>query len=71
MHGAGGAGTGNVAAFVCMIVPEFIAELVIPILAIVSGLADSTQEKPLVTRTKATRNTAEMRPVMRDRRCII
>jgi len=56
---------------VCTIAPEFIAELVIPILAIGSGLTESTQAKPLVTMTKATRNTAEMRPVMRDRLCIM
>jgi hypothetical protein len=56
---------------VCTIGPELIAERVIPILAIVSGLAESTQAKPLVTRRKATRNTAEMRPVMRDRLCIM
>ena len=72
MHGALGAGTGTgKVALACALAPKFIAGLVIPIVAIGSGLAESTQAKPLVTMTKATRNTAEMRPVMRDRLCIM
>ncbi len=56
---------GKVAALACTIAPEFVADRVIPILAMVSGLAESIQAKPLVTMTKATRNTPEMRPVIR------
>jgi len=63
--------SGNVAALAYTIAPEFVADRVIPILAIASGPAESIQAKPLVTRTRATRNTAEMTPVMRDSLCIM